>query len=138
MRVVIDVNILISALFSQASLPGQVVAHWLDGRYELLAHDAWLTEFKIVIERPAIRKRLVKHETGYLINRINVDATWLGRIAVVERSPDPKDNYLLAMAQTGRADYLITGDKADLLSLGHFGPTRILAARAFLSQLAAT
>ena len=31
------------------------------------------------------------------------------------------DNYLLAMAQVGEADYLVTGDKADLLSLQRHG-----------------
>jgi uncharacterized protein len=137
MRVIIDTNILISALFYQNSLPGQVVDRWLDGRYELLAHDEWLTELKSVIHRPAIRQRLIKHETGYLINRINADATWLGKIALVERSADPKDNYLLAMAEAGRADILVTGDKGGLLALGTHGPTQIITARGLLDRLAA-
>jgi putative PIN family toxin of toxin-antitoxin system len=38
---------------------------------------------------------------------------------------DPKDNFLLALAQDGIADYLITGDK-DLLSMKKWGTTKIV------------
>lgn len=38
---------------------------------------------------------------------------------------DPKDNFLLALAKDGKADYLITGDK-DLLDLQKFGKTKII------------
>ena len=47
-------------------------------------------------------------------------------------SPDPYDNYLLATAITGSADFLVTGDKRDLLSLERVGATRIISVRAFL------
>jgi uncharacterized protein len=46
---------------------------------------------------------------------------------------DPKDNFLLALAQTSKATHLITGDK-DLLSLKSFGKTKILTIAAFLAQ----
>ena len=36
----------------------------------------------------------------------------------VELSPDPDDNPLLATAIAGMADFLVTGDKRDVLSLG--------------------
>jgi putative PIN family toxin of toxin-antitoxin system len=39
---------------------------------------------------------------------------------------DPKDNFLLALAQDGVADYLITGDK-DLLSMKKWGATKIVS-----------
>ena len=34
----------------------------------------------------------------------------------VERSPDPTDDFLLALSEAGKADYLVTGDKSGLLS----------------------
>jgi predicted nucleic acid-binding protein len=61
-------------------------------------------------------------------------------IAVVVRSlpsvtvcRDPHDNYLLALAAVGSADFLVTGDKRDLLSLGHYKGTRIMTVRDFLT-----
>ena len=39
------------------------------------------------------------------------------------------------MAESGQADYLVTGDKAGLLGLGRHYETSILTARAFLDVL---
>jgi hypothetical protein len=44
-------------------------------------------------------------------------------------SPDPADNFLLAMAEVGKADYLVTGDGKHVLSLGRHGRTRIVTVR---------
>lgn len=52
---------------------------------------------------------------------------------------DPKDDYLLACAAAGRADFLVTGDR-DLLALDGdpaLGALRILAPADFLAALAA-
>ena len=46
---------------------------------------------------------------------------------------DPYDNYLLAMAIAGAADFLVTGDKRDLLGLGLHEETRIVTVREFLA-----
>jgi len=53
----------------------------------------------------------------------------------VDLSPDPEDNPVLAMALLGRADYLVTGDKRDLLSLGAIGSARIATAREFVEEV---
>jgi predicted nucleic acid-binding protein len=45
---------------------------------------------------------------------------------------DPDDNYLLAMADAGEADFLVTGDARRLLRLRKVGRTRILAPTPFL------
>jgi predicted nucleic acid-binding protein len=57
-------------------------------------------------------------------------ATWC-------RGAEPDDNQLLAMAMAvaGQADYLVTGDKRDLLSLGAVESTRIVSARTFVGIL---
>ncbi len=49
---------------------------------------------------------------------------------------DPDDDHLLGCAAAGAVEYLVTGD-ADLLSIGQFRGTSILAARAFLELLPA-
>ena len=48
---------------------------------------------------------------------------------VVNVPADPADNFLLAMAEAGNADYLITGDGRHLLSLKRHGSTRIITAK---------
>lgn len=49
---------------------------------------------------------------------------------------DPDDAFLLAMADAGRADYLVTGDRrAGLLERGHSGRTRILTPTLFCAEV---
>ena len=59
----------------------------------------------------------------------------LDRLPVVDRSRDPNDNFLLAMAEAGTADYLVTGDKRDVLALKRHGNTTILTAKEMLPLL---
>jgi uncharacterized protein len=46
---------------------------------------------------------------------------------------DSKDDYLLAIAEAAKAHLLVSGDR-DLLVLGHYGKTRILAPGAFMKE----
>lgn len=46
---------------------------------------------------------------------------------------DTKDNFLLALAKDGKADYLLTGDK-DLLELKKFGRTKIKTITSFINS----
>jgi len=57
------------------------------------------------------------------------------RLPEVDASPDPFDNYLLAAALAGAAQYLVTGDKRDLLSLGSYQGVQIIDLRTFLARM---
>nr|UVN18059.1 hypothetical protein pPsy0462a_00026 [Pseudomonas syringae] len=49
---------------------------------------------------------------------------------------DPDDTFLLAMAVTGEADYLVTGDRrAGLLQRGSIGRTRIVTPATFCADV---
>jgi predicted nucleic acid-binding protein len=54
--------------------------------------------------------------------------------SVVDVCRDPDDNYLLALAKDGGADYLLTGD-ADLLTLKEFGKTKIMQLTDFIKLI---
>jgi uncharacterized protein len=136
MRVVLDSNIYISSLLTFGP-PFQIILRWQAKDFELIAHAQLLDELKQVRERPKFKARIARHHLGALINDIRAKSIWLDRLPHTERSPDPNDNFLLAMAQAGDADVLVTGDKSGLLLLGTHGRTAILTARAFLDRLAA-
>ena len=53
--------------------------------------------------------------------------------SVITFCRDPKDNFLLALAKDGKADYLLTGDK-DLLILTKFGKTKIKTITTFIDE----
>jgi predicted nucleic acid-binding protein len=72
---------------------------------------------------------------GPLVNGLRRQATVLQELPKLDLSPDPDDNPVLATAIAGMADYLVTGDKRDLLSLGNVETVQIIAARAFADLL---
>lgn len=131
MRVVLDTNILVSALMVESGVPGRIHAAWLDGAFTLLISPEQLTELRSTFRKPKVAVRLRPREIGRLINNLGSRAEMLDRLPRVTRSSDPDDNYLLAMAEAGDADFLVTGDKSGLLSLTRHEGTRILSAREF-------
>lgn len=135
MRVVIDTNILLSALLRRDSLPDAVLRAWAQDRFTLLTHVLQLEELRDVTRRPHVRGRFRRSEAGRLINDLRAEAEMINWLPQVRRSAEPADDFLLALCEAGRVDYLVTGDKAGLLVLGAHGGTTILTARAFLGRL---
>lgn len=134
MRIVLDTNILISGLLSPTSAPASLLVMWRQGRCELLTAANQLDELIRVTRYPKIRARLNAAVAGRLINDLRELATLVESLPPVDVSPDPYDNYLLAIASKARADYLITGDKRDLLGLKKYDGTAILSVSMFLEM----
>jgi putative PIN family toxin of toxin-antitoxin system len=129
---VIDTNVLISALLAGKSLPAHLILLWREGRFDLLTSADQLDELVRVTRYPKIRERLTPALAGRLINELRDIAIVVKSLPVVTVSTDPYDNYLLAMAAAGSADFLVTGDKRDLLALKLYEGTKIITVRDFL------
>ncbi len=137
MRVVVDTNVLLSALLNSESVPGRIVDAWLEDGFVLVTHALQLDEIRTVTRRPSFRGRFRPAEAGRLVNLIHDNAEFVRRLPRTQRSADPGDDFLLAMCEGGHADFLVTGDKTGLLALGTHGRTAILTARAFLDLIVA-
>ena len=135
MRVVLDTNILLSALINRHGTPAKVLAAWRERRYDLLTSTEQLLELGGVTRRPVLRARIIPSTVGRLIRDLRKLAEVLARLPEVDRSADPADNFLLAMAEAGAADYLVSGDRRGVLDLGTHGVTQIIRAREFLTIL---
>jgi len=135
MRVVIDTGILIAALITRDTPPDQIYQAWCKQRFELVTSEWQLNEFRRVSRYPKLRKFLLPIEAGNLVNGLRHQALLLNDLPNVELSADPDDNPLLAMAIAGEADYLVSGDKRDVLSLKKVGKARIVTAHRFLTIL---
>jgi putative PIN family toxin of toxin-antitoxin system len=131
MRVVLDTNILVSALLIQAGHPGAIYRSWQAGHFTLLTCAEQLYELKATLRKPAIAVRIRPHKAGRLVNQLRELAEVIVTLPTVERSPDPSDDFLLALSEAGKANYLVTGDKSGLLSLARHKGTRIVSASAF-------
>lgn len=134
MRLVIDTNVLISALLADTSLPAQLIVLWRHGRFDLLTAAEQLDELIRVTRYPKIRERLAPALAGRLINDLRAIAVMVDRLPVVDVSADPNDNYLLAIAAAGSADFVMTGDKRDLLGIEVYEGTKIVTVRDFLAM----
>jgi hypothetical protein len=132
-RLVIDTNILISALLVEASLSAHLIVLWRQGRFDLLTSAAQLDELMRVTRYPKIRERLAPALAGRLINELRDIAIVLKNLPTVTVCQDHYDNYLLAMAVAGAADFLVTGDKRDLLGLKLYEGAKIMTVRDFLT-----
>ena len=131
----IDTNVLVSALLSSTSPPSVLVTLWRAGRFTLIFSELQLEELTRVTRYPKIRQRLNPALAGRLVNELRDIAEMVNQVAEVDVSPDPYDNYLLAMSSAGRVNSLITGDKRDLLFLKKYETTAIVPVSDFLASL---
>lgn len=138
MRIILDTNIIVSGLISEHGAPALLLNAWADKAFILVSSRTQITEINSVTNRPVIRPLITPSHAGRFINDLNRFGTILDRLPSVNRSRDPNDNFLLAMAEAGAADYLVTGDKRDVLALQRHGNTTIITAKAMLPPLGIT
>jgi uncharacterized protein len=135
-RAVLDPNVLVSAAISTAGPPRQIVGAWVDRRFELIASPALLGELRDVLARPKFRRWISTATAADLIAGLADDALVVeDPPALAELSPDPDDDYLIALARAASADYLVSGDR-HLLDLADPNPP-VLTPREFLELLGA-
>ena len=134
-RVVLDPSVSIAALISAKGAPRALVREWLDGAFELLVSASLLAELRRVLEREKFRPYVSEREAHAYSAFVERFASVLPDVDSPPRiSPDPSDDYLLALAHSQAADFLVSGDP-HLYRLERSEPP-ILTPRAFLNRLA--
>lgn len=127
MRVVLDTNVLLSAFIRVDSRPYQLLRAWLDGRFELVSSAEQIEELARTSRYPQVRRYFEPAEIGWLINRIRDRALLVERLPRVKLANDPGDDFVLAMAHAGEAQYLVSGDKSGLLTIKRHATTRLVS-----------
>jgi len=134
MRVVLDTDILIAALITTETPPDKIYRAWKKKRFELVTE--WqLEEFRRVSRYPKLKKLINSAEAGQMINGIKLNAFVYQSLPAADLCKDPDDNPILAIAFECKADFLVTGDKRDLLSMQRVGVPPIINAASFLAVL---
>ena len=136
MRVILETNVLVSALLTRRTPPSALYDYWRAGRFALISCEQQLDEIRRVCARPFFRSRLRPSKVGRLVNDIRRLALMPEPDQRAEESRDPDDNFLLDLARVGDADVLVTGDRSGLLELQRHGRTRIVTARVLADALA--
>lgn len=136
MRAVVDVNVLISAALSAKGSSAEILRASRGGAFEIVVSDLLLAELTRALAYPKIRKRIPAEKAVAFVSWVRDHATFAKDPAgpAPLTSPDPDDDYLLALAIDRRA-FLVTGDQ-HLLSVG--GDVPILTPARFLEMLRET
>lgn len=112
MRAVLDPNVLISALISPAGAPREIVTAWTQGSFDLVASPLLLDELRNVLARPRFRRWVSAATVAEYVKGLTDAATIIDDPPLMPGlSPDPDDDYLIALARVAEADYLVSGDR---------------------------
>lgn len=125
MKVIIDTNLWISFLIGhQTQLVRQMLT---DLRFDVYVCSRLIEEIYDVASRDKIRKYVSEADINDLLSIINAFCLFATIEAEVAPAAvrDPKDLYLLALADTIGADYIVSGD-ADLTDLVTYNQTSII------------
>jgi putative PIN family toxin of toxin-antitoxin system len=132
MRVVLDTNVLISALF-WGGQPRRVVDLAIAGRIQAITCPELLAELAQVLAEDL---EVAQDKVDLVVRDVLSYAEVTVPLEEVEAPVrDPGDRKVIACAVAGRADCIVTGDR-DLLALGEVHGVAVLSVRAFLSSLA--
>jgi uncharacterized protein len=127
-RVVLDTNIVVSALVFPGGHLSWLRAAWLSGRVRPLISQPVASELIRVLHYPKFR--LEPGEREFLLGEYLpfCEVVPVSRKAYnLPECRDPFDRMFLRLAAEGEADFLVTGD-ADLLSIKGALPYRIVTA----------
>lgn len=136
-RVVLDTNLLVSALGNPRGAPAKILEAWRLGNIAVVSSAAILDEVRRVMEYPRIRKYLRLRPEGIevLLDELREFCLIVpGDLEVSVIEEDHSDDKFLACALEGEVEFIISGDK-HLKSLREYRGVQILSPNAFLTML---
>lgn len=107
-RVVLDTNIVVSAMLKPDTLPEAVFNLAIDGKIQLCVSEPVLAEYEEVLGRPRLGTDPKK--VNFALRQIRKAAQLVAPSRTVTAANDPDDNVFLECAEAARANYLVTGN----------------------------
>ncbi|MBW2030890.1 MAG: putative toxin-antitoxin system toxin component, PIN family [Deltaproteobacteria bacterium] len=134
MRVVLDTNVVISALLFTGRL-SRIVELWQEGKIIPLVSKETFHELRRVLEYPKFTL-----STGEIRSIIEYEILPFFEVVEVSRGVkgacrDPEDDKFLSCAIAGTAACIVTGDK-DLLNLKEYRSVKIISASDLIEMFA--
>ncbi len=135
-RVVIDTNVVLSALLFKSGKVSWLVPLWQFGRITPIVSKATASELIRVLKYPKF-KLTPDEQTAVLSAFLPYAEVSVARGTVsVPACRDPGDDMFLVLAAQAHADYLVTGD-ADLLAVRGFKACPVITPEQFRRNLKA-
>jgi len=114
MIVVLDTNVIISALFSPSGPPGEIIRYWEDFKISVATSDFLLDELESVLRYSKVSRflKLSDEEIHLFLNRFKMFASMVNSESYLDViKNDPDDNRVLECANAAKAHFIISGDQ---------------------------
>ena len=114
--VVFDTNVLVAHYLSRRtdSASSRLMQLWAQRRLQLVLSEPLEAEYLEALERVRVQVSRIERLRQRLKERATVSHIRIGRTRAVSRDAD--DDFVLATAESGKAEFLVTNDR-DLLDL---------------------
>lgn len=131
-RVVVDTNVLISALLAPAGKPAEVMRQLAASEATLLVSRVTFLELASRLARPKFDRYRTPEQMDRYLEWLAELAEWVKPSIRISDCRDPDDNRFLEVLVAGEGDVLVTGD-SDLLELDPYEGKAILTPAGFLA-----
>ena len=131
MRIVVDTNVIASAVFFGGK-PYQLLHYIMEDRVDVVASKEIVDEYEEIVLRlkqkyPSISTKIPLHDLLAKFDIIRVTSD-------IHVSRNPDDDKFISCAVDGKCLYIVSGD-SDLLSIENYGDIEILTVVDFLSRI---
>ena len=137
MRVILDTNVLVSALLKKSSTPHKIYQLFKEQKFTLIISPVILYEIEEVISRDYIVKRtqMTRSEREEFMREL-IELSYIvpGVTQVKVIKEDPDDDKFIAAALDGMANYIVSGDR-HLLDLKEYQGIKIVTPGQFIEEL---
>jgi putative PIN family toxin of toxin-antitoxin system len=132
-KIILDTNIWISYLISKNNNQWDTLI--FSDKIQIIYSEKLLNEFIEVTQRDKFRKFISLDDLEVILNYLGDFAIFVENIEKkYTLCRDLKDNFLLDLAVTAEADFLVTGDK-DLLEIKTLDNVRIISPTDFINLI---
>jgi hypothetical protein len=135
LRVVADPGVLVSAALTRTGPPAEILDRWRSGEFDLVGSPKLLRELEEVLLRPRFQSAVSEDDVRDYVDGLSAEAVLIPDPDEVPAfTPDPDDDYLVALAVAAGADAIVSGD-AHLTELED-PPVPVLTPRELVERLA--
>lgn len=137
MLIVLDTNVIISALLSSQGNPAEIIRRWEAGEFDIATSPPLLYELErpLNYERVQTYLKLSQEEINQFLNHFRATAiTVEPQISLEIVKKDPYDNRVLECALAAGAAFILSGDE-HLLELKEHEGVVILSPAGFITVL---
>lgn len=136
LKAVVDTNVLISAAIGPGK-PREVLRALKQDSFHAFYPEQLIQELYRAPSKPSLAKRLSVEDISDIVKLLERKATLVKLDTIPRVSRDRQDDAFLACAAATGCDFLVTGNKKDLLDLEKHGRTSIVNPAQFVEILKA-